>query len=101
MICRRFTGQKHGHQGSDNQNDDDARLPVAAAASSTAVDKRRADPLYARALRAFLVSRARLVRLTENNSKLVWFKQGLKGAVSKFGRAFNSRSDIISMSSAD
>ena len=39
----------------------------------------------------FLVSRARLVRLTENNSKLVWFKQGLKGAVSKVGRAFNSR----------
>lgn len=39
----------------------------------------------------FLVSRARLVRLTENNSKMVWFKQGLKGAVSKVGRAFNSR----------
>jgi len=38
----------------------------------------------------FLVSRARMVRLTENNSKLVWFKQGLKGAVSKVGRAFNS-----------
>ena len=39
----------------------------------------------------FLVSRARLVRLAENYSKLVWFKQGFKGAVSKVGRAFNSR----------
>lgn len=38
----------------------------------------------------FLVCRSRVVRLTDNYTKLVWFKQGLKGAVAKVGRAFNS-----------
>lgn len=38
----------------------------------------------------FLVARQRVVRITENWSKLVWFKQGLKGAVGKVSRAFSS-----------
>jgi hypothetical protein len=38
----------------------------------------------------FLVCRPRLVRITDNYTKLVWFKVGFKGAIAKVGRAFNA-----------
>lgn len=40
--------------------------------------------------RPFLVARSRMIRATDGYTKLVWFKQGFKGAVAKVSRAFNS-----------
>jgi len=40
--------------------------------------------------RPFLVARSRMIRATDGYTKLVWFKQGIKGAVAKVSRAFNS-----------
>jgi Ca2+-binding EF-hand superfamily protein len=38
----------------------------------------------------FLVAKQRLIRVTDGWTKLVWFKQGFKGAVAKVGRAFTN-----------
>lgn len=40
--------------------------------------------------RPFLVARLRTLRATDGWTKLVWFKQGLKGAVAKVNRAFHN-----------